>query len=45
MAYVAVLLVVGASAGWDRARHESARMTTDLSLRYAQMVDPYGAGK
>ena len=42
-AYVAVLLVIGASAGWSQARQETARVTSDLSARYAQAVDPYQA--
>ena len=42
-AYVAVLLVIGASAGWNQARQETARVTSDLSARYAQAVDPYQA--
>lgn len=40
-AYVAVLLVIGASAGWSQARQETARVTGELSARYAQEVDPY----
>jgi len=40
-AYVAVLLVVGASVGWSQARQETARITTELGARYAQAVDPY----
>lgn len=40
-AYVAVLLVIGASAGWSHARQETARVTGELSARYAQTVDPY----
>ena len=40
-AYVAVLLAVGASIGWSQARQETARVTGELSARYAQAVDPY----
>jgi hypothetical protein len=40
-AYVTVLLVVGASVGWSQARQETARVTGELSARYAQAVDPY----
>lgn len=40
-AYVAGLLVMGASVGWTQARHESVRVSGELSARYAQMVDPY----
>jgi hypothetical protein len=42
-AYVTVLLVVGASVGWSQARQETARVTGELSARYAQAVDPYQA--
>ena len=41
--YVTVLLVVGASVGWSQARQETARVTGELSARYAQAVDPYQA--
>ena len=40
-AYVAGLLVIGASVGWNQARQETARVTGELSARYAQTVDPY----
>jgi len=40
-AYVAVLLVTGASVGWSQARQETARVAGELSARYAQTVDPY----
>jgi hypothetical protein len=42
-AYVMVLLVIGASVGWSQARQETARVTGELSARYAQAVDPYQA--
>ena len=42
-AYVTALLVVGASVGWSQARQETARVTGELSARYAQAVDPYQA--
>ena len=41
LAYVTVLLVVGATVGWNEARHETARVTSELGARYAQAVDPY----
>jgi hypothetical protein len=41
--YVMALLVVGASAGWSQARQETARVTGELSARYARAVDPYQA--
>lgn len=42
-AYVTVLLIIGAGAGWSQARQETARVTGELSTRYAQSVDPYQA--
>ena len=42
-AYVTLLLIIGASAGWNQARQETARVTGELSARYAQAVDPYQA--
>ena len=42
-AYVAVLLAIGAGVGWSQARQETARVSSDLSARYAQAVDPYQA--
>lgn len=41
--YVTVLFVIGASVGWSQARQETARVSSDLSARYAQAVDPYQA--
>lgn len=40
-AYVTVLLVIGASIGWSHARQETARVSSNLSTRYVQAVDPY----
>lgn len=42
-AYVAVLLAIGAGVGWSQARQETARVSSDLSARYVQAVDPYQA--
>jgi len=42
-AYVTLLLIIGAGAGWNQARQETARVTGVLSTRYAQAVDPYQA--
>lgn len=42
-AYVAVLLVIGASVGWSQARQETARVASSLSTRYVAAVDPYQA--
>lgn len=41
VAYVTVLLVVGATVGWNQARQETTRVTSELNARYAQAVDPY----
>lgn len=41
VSYMAVLLVIGASAGWAQARQEKARVSGELSSRYVQSVDPY----
>lgn len=43
MAYVTLLLAIGASVGWRQARQETTRITGDLSARYVQAVDPYQA--
>jgi hypothetical protein len=40
-AYVAVLLLIGAGVGWTQARNETARITSGLSMRYAEAVNPY----
>lgn len=45
VSYVAILLVVGASAGWAQARQEKARVSDAMSLRYVQSVDPYQAAR
>ena len=39
--FMAVLLVIGASVGWSQARQETARVSGELSARYAKVVDPY----
>ena len=36
-------IIIGAGAGWNQARQETARVTGVLSTRYAQAVDPYQA--
>jgi hypothetical protein len=43
VAYMAVLLAAGAGFGWTRARHETARVSNQLSIRYVTLVDPYAA--
>lgn len=35
------LLVAGAGFGWAQARHDSSRVSDELSLRYVKMMDPY----
>jgi len=42
-AYVAVFLAIGATFGWAQARHETERVSGDLSARYVRSVDPYQA--
>ena len=42
-ACVAVFLAVGATFGWAQARHETERVSGDLSARYVRSVDPYQA--
>ena len=42
-AYVAVLLAIGATAGWAQARQESERVSDALSVRYVRLLDPYQA--
>ena len=41
IAYVAVLLAIGATVGWAQARQETERVSDDLSVRYVRSVDPY----
>ena len=40
VAYVVVLLAAGAGMGWSHARHESARVRSQLSEQYVRIVDP-----
>ena len=40
-AYVAVLLMVGVSAGWAQAEHKTARVKNELGERYLRVLDPY----
>ena len=40
-AYLTVLLAAGASVGWVQAQHEAARVNTQLSAHYVQVVDPF----
>ena len=45
VSYVAILLVIGASAGWAQAQQERLRVSTQMSQRYVQSVDPYQAAR
>ena len=42
-AYVAILLVVGATAGWTQAHQTNIRVNNELGARYVQQLDPYQA--
>ena len=42
-AYVAVLLSVGATAGWTQAHQTNTRVKGELGQRYVQVLDPYQA--
>lgn len=41
--YIAILLVIGVTAGWAQGRQESARMKDELGQRYVHALDPYRA--
>ncbi len=43
VAYVAVLLVVGATVGWTQAHQTNTRVNSELGARYVQELDPYQA--
>lgn len=43
VAYVTVVLAVGATVGWTQGRQETARFGDELSVRYVRVVDPYQA--
>jgi len=38
-----VFLAIGATFGWAQARHETERVSGNLSARYVRSVDPYQA--
>jgi hypothetical protein len=42
--YMAILLAIGLLTGWNQARQETTRITSDLSVRYVKAVDPYLMG-
>ena len=41
--YLAILLAIGGTAGWTRARQETARVKGELGERYIRVLDPYAA--
>ena len=41
--YVAILLVVGVTAGWAQGLQKSTRMRNELGQRYVSVLDPYQA--
>ena len=43
LAYVAVVVALGATAGWAQARQESAQVRDQLGERYIHVLDPYAA--
>ena len=43
VSYVAILLVIGVTAGWAEGRQGSARMRNELGQRYVNVLDPYQA--
>lgn len=42
-AYVAVLLTIGATAGWAQAHQTNSRVKGELGDRYVRVLDPYQA--
>ena len=42
-AYVALLLVIGGTAGWTQAHQTNARVNSELGERYVHELDPYQA--
>lgn len=42
-AYVALLIVVGATAGWTQAHQTNTRVKGELGERYVRVLDPYQA--
>jgi hypothetical protein len=39
--YMAVLMVVGVTAGWAQAHEATTRVRDELSQRYVRVLDPY----
>lgn len=40
---LAIFFFIGASAGFEQGKSKSAKVNSDLKMRYIQMVDPYKA--
>jgi hypothetical protein len=43
--YLAILLTIGVTAGWTRARQETARVKGELGERYIRVLDPYAISR
>jgi hypothetical protein len=43
VAYIGVLLTIGATVGWARAYQQNARVKDELGQRYVQVLDPFQA--
>jgi hypothetical protein len=43
VSYMAVLLVIGVTAGWAQARQETTHIRDELAQRYVRVLDPYQA--
>ncbi len=43
VAYVTVLLAIGATAGWAQAHQTDSRVKDELGERYVRTLDPYQA--
>ena len=41
--YLAIFILLGIGAGWQHGKSQSAKVNSDLKMRYVQMVDPYKA--
>lgn len=41
--YLAIFILLGIGAGWQHGKSRSAKVNSDLKMRYVQMVDPYQA--
>ena len=41
VSYVAVLLAIGMTAGWEQARQKTTHVRDELGQRYVRVLDPY----